>query len=162
MPGLVTIRLNDSKRLTKRQRETSAQWIYQNAVAVGLGWVEPTEIDALGLTESVRLAFSRALAELTAEYDELILDGNVNYFPNDPRARAVVRADASVPCVSAASIVAKVARDVFMTQLGERYAGYGFEKHVGYGTAAHIAALRKLGVSDIHRRSYRPVKALLA
>ncbi len=103
-----------------------------------------------------------ALAEISAAYDEVIIDGNINYFAGNPRARAVVKADDSVPCVSAASIVAKVARDAYMADLDKKYAGYGFEKHVGYGTAAHIAALELLGVSDIHRRSYKPIRELLA
>lgn len=153
--------IRDSKKMTRKQREAATAWIHEHAAAAGLGWVEPAEIDALGLTESVRLAMQRALAEIKPAYDEIIVDGNINYFADNPRARALVKADDSVPCVSAASIVAKVARDAYMANLGERYAGYGFEKHVGYGTAAHLAALKALGVSDIHRLSYKPVRALL-
>jgi len=154
--------LRDSKKLTKPQREASAAWIHENAAAVGLGWVSPAEVDALGLTESVRLAMQRALAQISTAYNELVIDGNINYFSDNPKAIAVVKADDSVPAVSAASIVAKVARDIYMASLGHKYAGYGFDRHVGYGTAGHIAALRKLGVSDLHRLSYKPVKALLA
>jgi len=152
--------LRDSKKMSKKQREIAAEWIHENAV-VGLGWVSSAEIDELGLTQSVRLAMERAFAEIDAVYDEIIIDGNINYFANNPKAKAVIKADDSVPAVSAASIVAKVARDNYMATLGERYAGYGFEKHVGYGTAAHIAVLKSLGVSDIHRLSYKPIKALL-
>jgi ribonuclease HII len=153
--------LRDSKKLTKSRREQLAAEIHTRALAVGIGWVDPTEIDALGLTRAVGLAMERALAKIDVKIDEIIIDGNINYFARDVRAKAIVRADDSVPCVSAASIVAKVARDAYMAKVSEQYAGYGFAQHVGYGTATHIAALKSLGVTDIHRRSYKPVRALL-
>jgi ribonuclease HII len=158
-----SIILRDSKKLSSAQREKASIWIKANALAFGLGWVDPAEIDALGLSQGVQLAFTRAFAEVKLQlpYDEVIIDGNINYFPEDPKARAVVRADDIFPCVSAASIIAKVSRDNYMAEIASKYSGYGFEKHVGYGTAAHIAALKELGVSDIHRRSYKPVRALL-
>lgn len=106
----------------------------------------------------------RALDGLDAQlYDEIIIDGSYNFLEGYSTAptRAVVRADGSEPTVSASSIVAKVARDEFMKNLGVAYAGYGFEAHVGYGTAHHRQALQQLGVTDIHRRSFRPIKRLL-
>lgn len=156
------LELRDSKKLSKKQRDVAAEWIHENAVAAGLGWVWPGEIDEHGLTWAVKTAMERAAAEIQAGYDEIIVDGNINYFADNPKAKAIIKADDSVPCVSAASIVAKVARDSYMAELSEQYAGYGFDKHVGYGTAAHVAALKALGVSDIHRRSYKPIQALLA
>lgn len=158
----IPIKLADSKKLSKAQRETAAVWIHEHAVAVGLGWVEPSEIDTEGLTRAVGLAMERAVGQITIDYDELIIDGNYNFFPHEPRARALVKADALVPAVSAASIVAKVARDTYMAGLDAKYAAYGFDKHVGYGTAAHIAALKEYGVTDIHRRSYKPIKLFLS
>lgn len=154
--------LRDSKKLSKKQREALDVTVRSEAPGIGLGWVWPAEIDKHGLTWAVRTAMKRALAEIAVEYDEIIIDGNINYFANDPKARAVIKADDSVPSVSAASIIAKVARDAYMAGLDGRYAGYGFDKHVGYGTAAHIAALKGLGVSDVHRLSYKPIKAFLA
>jgi ribonuclease HII len=154
--------LRDSKKMTKQQRDVAAVFIHKNAVAVGLGWVWPAEIDSYGITWAVKVAMERAVAKIEVDYNEIVIDGNINYFPKDKRAKAIIKADDSVLSVSTASIVAKVARDTYMAELGEKYAGYGFEKHVGYGTAVHIAALKLLGVSDIHRRSYKPIKALLA
>jgi ribonuclease HII len=154
--------LRDSKKMTQKQREATAAYLHEQGFDVGLGWVTSAEVDAWGVTLAVQRAMERAVAELHNPYDELIVDGNINYFATDPRARAVIKADSTVPSVSAASIVAKVARDNYMAELGSQYDGYGFEQHVGYGTAAHIAALKLLGVSDIHRRSYKPIKALLA
>lgn len=156
------VALRDSKKLSKRQREAAAAWIHEYALAVGLGWVWPADIDISGITTSVKRAMEQALTAIAADYDEVIIDGNINYLAGNSKAKAIVKADDSVPSASAASIVAKVARDNYMASLGEQYAGYGFDKHVGYGTAAHIAALKALGVSDIHRLSYKPIRALLA
>ncbi len=162
--------LRDSKQMTKKQRETAAVWVHEHALAVGIGWVWPGAIDISGISAAVKRAMEQALTEVEqmlmvagTTYDEVIVDGNINYLAGNPKAKAVVKADATTLAVSAASIVAKVARDAYMAGLGAdaRYAGYGFDKHVGYGTAVHIAALRTLGVSDIHRRSFRPVRELL-
>lgn len=152
--------LKDSKKLSKLQREKLLIEITKYA-EVGLGWVWPEEIDAHGVTWAVQTAMERAIAALTSDYDQLVIDGNINYFPDNPKAIAVIKADDTVPAVSAASIAAKVARDTYMAELGESYNVYSFGSHVGYGTAAHIKALQLHGVSDIHRKSYKPIKALL-
>jgi ribonuclease HII len=154
--------LRDSKKLSKAQRERLDANIRVEALAFGIGWVTPKEVDTFGLTRAVKTAMERALAQITVPYDEVIIDGNLNFFPENPKARALIRADDSVPAVSAASIIAKVARDQFMVQAAKAYPGYGFESHVGYGTAAHSEALQLLGVCDIHRMSYKPIKALTA
>ena len=153
--------LKDSKKLSKKQRERLSKIILAEAEAYGLGWVWPNEIDQLGLTAAVELAMRRAVEQITADYDELIIDGNYNFFPEEPRAKAIIKADDLVPAVSAASIIAKVARDNYMEELAVQYPEYGFEKHVGYGTALHIERLKLHGVSDQHRRSYKPIQALL-
>lgn len=153
--------LKDSKKLSKAQRERLDAEIQVMAAACGLGWVTPQEIDTVGLTEAVRLAMQRALAAIAVPYEQIIIDGSYNFFPDNPKTSTLVGGDNLVPAISAASIIAKVARDRYMAGLSTRYPGYGFEKHVGYGTAAHIAALKQLGVSDMHRTSFKPVSALL-
>lgn len=152
--------LMDSKVLTARRREILAAKINKNA-HVGLGWVTANEVDELGLTDAVRLAMQRAYNDLAVEADSIIIDGNYNYFADLPQAKAIIKADATVPEVSAASIVAKVARDNYMRQLALKYPNYGFDKHVGYGTADHQKALNEFGICLEHRKSYKPIKALL-
>jgi ribonuclease HII len=153
--------LKDSKRLTKAQRELLAEQITAEAAVIGLGWAGPDEVDSLGLTEAVRVAMRRALARIDVDYDELIVDGNFNFFPDNPKARAVIKADDTVPAVSAASIIAKVARDNYMSEIAAQYPDYGFENHVGYGTALHLERLKLHGVSKLHRQSFKPVRALV-
>jgi ribonuclease HII len=153
--------LADSKVLSKAQRIELAEEIKSKAIAYGLGWVAPAFIDMYGLTTSVQRAMQQALAALNSEYDSVIIDGNYNYLPNEPKASFLIKADATIPAVSAASILAKVARDDFMELAAKGFPGYGFEKHVGYGTKQHLAALQELGVSEIHRKSYKPIRALL-
>lgn len=153
--------LKDSKKLSKLQRERLDAEIRVSAVSFGIGWVPAAEIDKLGLTEAVRLAMQRALAKITAAYQELIIDGNYNFFPGHQGSRAVIGADNLVPAVSAASIIAKVARDRYMAEMSAAFPGYAFERHVGYGTAAHRAALRGLGLCELHRRSFKPIQAFL-
>jgi ribonuclease HII len=153
--------LKDSKKLSKKQRARLASEIHVSALAVGIGWVQPAEVDEIGLSAAVGLAMQRALKQILVGYDEIIIDGNFNFLPDNPKAKAIIKADTSVPAVSAASIVAKVARDNFMAEISAKYPGYGFEKHVGYGTALHLEKLKLHGVSDLHRRSFKPVQALL-
>ncbi len=155
--------LRDSKKLSKKQRESLSVEIKNKAQALGLGWVWPEEIDDIGLTEAVRLAMQRAIAEITFTYDEIIIDGNINYLSEDVRAKFLIKADDLIPAVSAASILAKVARDTWMGQEAhQQFPQYEFGTHVGYGTKRHIELLNAYGVTEIHRKSYKPIKALLA
>lgn len=153
--------LKDSKLLSKAKREQLDRVIREEAVAFGLGWVDPSEIDANGLTWAVSTAMERVLQKIEASYDEIIIDGSYNFLASNPKARTLVKADALIPAVSAASIIAKVARDNYMAEQAIHYPGYGFEKHVGYGTKLHIACLKEFGVCELHRRSYKPIRKLL-
>ena len=152
--------LKDSKKLSKLQRQKLDAEIRVSAIAFGLGWVPAEEVDQLGLTEAVRLAMRRALEQITAPYSQVIIDGNYNFFPENPKSSAVIGADNSVPEVSAASIVAKVARDAYMRDAALKFPGYGFENHVGYGTSAHQLALQTNGLTELHRRCFKPIQAL--
>lgn len=153
--------IKDSKKLTKLQRMRLAAEVEVQAARIGLGWVASSELDVLGLTAAVRLAMRRALEQITIPYDEIIIDGNYNFFADNPKAHAIIKADDSVPAVSAASIVAKVARDNFMHEQAKTFPEYKFEKHVGYGTRLHSEMLSLYGVCELHRKSFQPIRTLL-
>ena len=154
--------LDDSKLLTAKKRRQLTREIQEATTYIGVGWVWPKEINKIGLTESVRLAMQRAVKDLDIKKtDQIIIDGNIDYL-NLQNSEAIIKADGSIAAVSAASIVAKVARDEYMRQISEKYPEYSFEKHVGYGTKLHLEALKIHGVLPIHRINYKPIKAILA
>lgn len=185
-------KLADSKKLSRTQREELAPAILAKAAASATGWVPAAELDKIGLSASLKLATRRAvkqvLAQITAQnhqcmastdprsqtampaqnplkFDEIIIDGTSNSLVGTPLADRVTilkKADALVKEVSAASIIAKVARDDYMTKISTQYPAYSFEKHVGYGTAAHRSALEKHGICPEHRQSFRPIHEILA
>ncbi len=153
--------LRDSKKLPPYERTRLAGLVQDQAVSYGLGWVWSEEIDAIGLAAAVSQAMDTALSAISCAYEEVIIDGNYNFLPLVDQVRTQIKADNSVPAVSAASIIAKVARDAYMVQASTMYPGYGFETNVGYGTAAHILALKQFGMTPLHRQSYKPIKQML-
>lgn len=152
--------LDDSKRLSAGRRERVARDIRELSLAWALGRAEVEEIDRLNILQASLLAMQRAVQALGMRPALALIDG-----PHCPRldclTRAVVGGDRLVPAISAASILAKVARDEEMRSLDARFPGYGFAGHKGYPTAVHVEALKRLGVSPVHRRSFAPVSACL-
>lgn len=152
--------LRDSKKLAPAARQRIADAIRERAVAWCVAESSVAEIDELNILRATLLAMQRAVAGLTAAPDEVWVDGN--QCPDWAwRSRTVVRGDDTVAAIAAASILAKTARDTLMCRLHEQYPAYGFDRHMGYGTAAHLAALRAHGACPQHRRSFAPVKLLL-
>jgi ribonuclease HII len=158
--------LADSKVLTPARREALAIEIRAHSLAWGLGWADAAEIDTINILQATLLAMRRALVALNTVPAHVIVDGNcvpsLAGLDLDCTIEAVVEGDALVPSVSAASILAKCARDAHMVELDAQYPGYGFAGHKGYPTAAHVAALRQLGPSPVHRRSFAPVQFCLS
>jgi ribonuclease HII len=157
--------LADSKTLTAARREQLAGTVAADSLAWGLGWADPAEIDVLNILQATMLAMRRALLALRLAPTHVMVDGNrcpdLQGLGLRCSTEAVVKGDAKVACISAASILAKVARDDFMCRLDERYPGYGFAVHKGYPTREHLAALSRLGPAPVHRRSYAPVQSLV-
>jgi ribonuclease HII len=152
--------LADSKVLSATRREELAQLIRERALCWALGRAEVEDIDRINILQASLLAMQRAVAALSLSPELVLVDGNQT--PDLQCAvQAVIRGDATVPSISAASILAKVARDAEMIQMDVLYPEYGFSKHKGYPTELHLRALEKCGVSSIHRRSFGPVRKLL-
>lgn len=152
--------LADSKRLSPARREVLYECIAASARAVGVGQASVEEIDRLNIFRATLLAMERALAALALAPLRVVVDGT--HTPRCPcPAEAIVKGDATVPAIMAASIVAKVARDRLMDELAREYPVYGFERHRGYATAEHLAALGVHGPSPCHRRSFAPVRLAL-
>jgi len=152
--------LADSKKLSERQREQLAPVIRERALAWAVAWAGVEEIDRLNILQATLLAMRRAVLALPVQPQQVLVDGL--YCPQTGLpSQAIVKGDSKVAAISAASILAKTARDKLMLQLHDQYPLYGFADHKGYPTAAHLAALREHGVSAAHRRSFRPVRELL-
>ena len=152
--------LADSKLLTPAARESLYARIRAQAVAVGVGRVEAAIVDAANVLQATLMAMAQAVAALHAQPDIVLVDGTI-VPPLALASRAIPHGDALVPAIAAASIVAKVTRDRLMADLAGRFPAYGFDRHKGYGTAAHQAALERHGPSPIHRISFAPVRAVV-
>ena len=152
--------LNDSKKLTPKRRAALADDIKVQALAWAVAESSVAEIDRINILQASLVAMQRAVAGLSQVPHEVLVDGNI--CPSLPMpTRAIVGGDGLHASISAASILAKVARDEQMLLLDQQYPGYGFAQHKGYGTKAHLAALTALGACAIHRRSFAPVRACL-
>ncbi|HUW75856.1 MAG TPA: ribonuclease HII [Gallionella sp.] len=153
--------LADSKKLSERQRDQLAPIIRERALAWAVAYADVGEIDRLNILQATLLAMRRAVLALGIRPQQVLVDGL--YCPDTGiPSVAIVKGDSKVAAISAASILAKTARDALMLELHETYPNYGFAAHKGYPTAAHLAALREHGVSIVHRKSFRPVRELLS
>jgi ribonuclease HII len=151
--------VTDSKKLTAKKRDRLELEIKAHAIAWAIGRAEVEEIDEINILQASLLAMSRAVAGLSVKPAHVQVDGN--QCPSiDCSVEAIVKGDALIPAIGAASILAKVARDRELILLDEQFPEYGFAKHKGYPTKAHFAALEEHGVSPVHRRSFGPVRRL--
>lgn len=152
--------LADSKQLSEKQRERLFEEIRAKALCCVIAEASVEEIDALNILGATMLAMQRAVQGLRLKPKQVLIDGN-RVPPLSVSAQAIVKGDAKVPAISAASILAKVHRDRLLVQLHEQYPQYGFAKHKGYPTSEHLQAVRRFGVCDQHRRSFAPVREAL-
>ena len=154
--------LADSKKLSAAARERLAPLIRENALAWAIGEATAAEIDEINILQATFLAMRRAVAALGVVPTHALIDGNRVPAGLPCPANAIVKGDAKEPAISAASILAKTYRDAQLVELDERYPQYGFARHMGYPTAAHLEALRLHGPSPVHRRSFAPVAQCLS
>ncbi len=165
-PGQDLTGVADSKTLDAETRSRLAQALRRDALGYGLGWADAAEIDAINILQATYLAMRRAVLALCMAPDLLLIDGNglpsLAGLAPGLSARAIVRGDASTPAISAASILAKTARDAYMNQMHVLYPKYGFAEHKGYPTPVHRRALAEHGPCPLHRRSYAPVREALS
>ena len=151
--GLVIPGLNDSKKLTDKRRRELFPIIQQEAVSFGIAFASQEEIDEINILQATFLAMRRAIDQLNPKPDFALIDGNRETDFGVP-CKTVIKGDCLSANIAAASVLAKVTRDNWMIEAAEKYPGYGFEIHKGYGTKAHYAALEKLGPCAIHRRTF--------
>jgi ribonuclease HII len=163
-PNAPIVGLTDSKALSEARRDQLALQIRERALAWCVAHVNVAEIDSLNIREATFLAMSRAVEGVTGQckLSMVLIDGNALPKGLPCAARAIIKGDLTEPAISAASILAKTERDALMQDLDARYPGYGFARHKGYGTAAHSEALARLGPSPVHRKSFRPVRDVIA
>lgn len=151
LPGLT-----DSKKLSEKKRESFFELITDQAIAVGLGIVSPTEIDLMNIHQASLEAMKRAVHDLLIQPEHLLIDA-MKLPEVDYEQTSIIKGDAKSISIAAASVVAKVTRDRMMKDIACDYPGYGFEKHMGYGTKEHLEALKTLGSTPYHRKSFAPV-----
>ena len=151
--GLVIPGLNDSKKLSDKRRRELFPIIQQEAVSFGIAFASQEEIDEINILQATFLAMRRAMEQLNPQPEFALIDGNRETDFGVP-CKTVIKGDSLSANIAAASVLAKVTRDNWMMEAAEKYPGYGFETHKGYGTKAHYAALEKLGPCPIHRRTF--------
>lgn len=159
--GLSIIGVDDSKKLTHDKREKLFEIIMAQAISVGIGTVSPVEIDRINILQATRRAMLMAVQQLSPQPDYLLIDG-ISTIDSAIPQKTIKKGDSLSISIAAASIIAKVTRDRLMVELDATYPGYGFSGHKGYGSAAHMEAIRVLGPSPIHRLTFGGVKEYAA
>lgn len=153
--------IDDSKKLTAKKREALFDIIKEKALAYGIASVSADDIDKYNIYEATKICMKKAIEQIGIDYDLIITDAMPLYVKNK-KVIAMIKGDAQCLNVAAASILAKVSRDRYMDELDKQYPEYGFAKHKGYGTKAHIDAINKYGPIDhVHRKTFAPIKYLL-
>lgn len=155
--GLLIPGVDDSKKLTQHKREALFDVIMDQALSIGIGSVGPEIVDSINILQATRLAMLNAVQQLSPQPDYLLIDGITPINTPLPQ-KTVKKGDSLSLSIAAASIIAKVTRDRLMAEMDQRYPGYGFAGHKGYGSAAHLEAIRRLGPSPIHRLTFGGVK----
>ncbi len=152
--------LKDSKSVSKKKREYLCKYIKENSIW-SLGKASVSEIESLNILQASLLAMRRAIKKLKKKPTHVLIDGNKTPELDNYNLKSVIKGDKKVPSISAASIIAKVSRDKIITALSKKNKGYDWDKNFGYGTRQHLKALKKLGITKHHRRSFSPVSRLL-
>ncbi|HEM3540780.1 ribonuclease HII [Streptococcus suis] len=152
--------LNDSKKIPKSKHEAIYQEVMERALAVGVGVKDAAVIDQVNIYEATKLAMLEALGQLSQEPEHLLIDA-MKLDTSIPQT-SIIKGDANSLSIAAASIVAKVTRDKMMADYDKEFSGYGFAKNAGYGTAEHLEGLNKLGITPIHRKTFEPIKSIVA
>ncbi|MGB4961961.1 MAG: ribonuclease HII, partial [Streptococcus suis] len=152
--------LNDSKKIPKSKHEAIYNEIIEHAVAVGVGVKDAAVIDQVNIYEATKLAMLEALGQLSQEPEHLLIDAMKLDTPIPQTS--IIKGDANSLSIAAASIVAKVTRDKMMADYDKEFSGYGFAKNAGYGTSEHLEGLNKLGITPIHRKTFEPIKSMVA
>ena len=149
--------LKDSKSLSKKKRETLYRYIKKNSIWA-IGKASNKEIDKINVLQASMLAMKRAIKKLKKKPSYILIDGNRIPDLKNFKMKAIVKGDQKIPVISAASILAKVSRDKFITALAKKNSGYFWHQNFGYGTKKHLSAIKKLGISNHHRKSFNPIK----
>lgn len=153
--------INDSKKLTEKKREIAYQEIINDALAYGVGIVDPKRIDEINIYQATKEAMSKAINQINVSYD-LILTDAMKLENQKVEVVPIIKGDAKAESIAAASIIAKVTRDHMLEEMDRKYPQYGFISHKGYGTKKHIEAIKKFGIiKGFHRETYEPIKSMI-
>ncbi len=149
--------LNDSKKLNHSTRLKLFDEIIKNSLSYGIAFASPEEIEEINILQATFLAMRRALSQITIKFDYILIDGNIFPFKNEYPGEAIIKGDTKIPEIMAASILAKVSRDLYMIEMSKQFPQYNFEKNKGYPTKEHLELIKKFGYSPIHRKNFKGV-----